>query len=242
MDAGTCKACRTPLDAAASLGEKNGFALLPCPACGTVTVAPFPKLEELMAFYQSYKGSKVYLPKGEKKIRRAARRIRRLLPLTKGRRFLDVGCNCGFAVKAALNLGLDAHGIDIDAVAVETSRTGFGPYFSTRSIEEYAASGEHADIIHTSEVIEHVPEPDSFVAALRTTLDDGGILFLTAPDGGHWNKPKDFSQWRMVTPPSHIVYYTKKGLRHLFEKHGFTEVTFRITFKPGIRMTARKAS
>ncbi len=180
------------------------------------------------------------MPKSASKIRRSARRIRRLIGMTRGKRFLDVGCNCGFAVKAALNAGLEAHGIDIDAAAVETARRSFGPHFSALSIEDYAATGAKADIIHTSEVIEHVPFPDTFVEALRSILNPEGILFLTAPDGGHWNRPKDFATWRIVTPPSHIVYYTKRGLRQLFEKHGFTDIRFRFNLKPGIRMTARK--
>lgn len=242
MNPGTCKACHTPLNAADSIGSKNGYELLPCKACGTITVAPFPSVEQLIAHYQSYKGSKIYMPKAEKKIKRSTRRISRLIPQANGRKFLDIGCNCGFTVKAALDLGLDAHGIDIDADAVEMSKSAFGPHFSALSIQDYAARGQKADIIHTSEVIEHVPDPDAFVAALKTVLNPGGVLFLTTPDPTHWRVPRDFTSWNAVIPPTHIVYFTKKGLKQLFEKYGFSDVKFRFTMKPGMRMTARRAA
>jgi 2-polyprenyl-3-methyl-5-hydroxy-6-metoxy-1,4-benzoquinol methylase len=235
-----CRACHTSLDPAVSRGSKNGFNLLPCPSCGTVTVHPFPSLDDIIKFYQSYKGSAVYKPKEEKKIRRASRRIKRLLSYTAGRRFLDVGCNIGYTVKAALNLGLDARGIDMDAAAVQTANETYGPRFEALSIESYAALGHKVDILYTSEVIEHVPDPDSFMTAVHSLLDDNGVLYMTMPDGGHWNIPRDFASWRMVTPPSHIIYFTRKGIRHLLEKHGFKIEKFFFTLKPGIRLIARK--
>lgn len=235
-----CRACRTPLNPAVSRGHKNGFDLLPCPSCKTVTVHPFPSLDDLMRFYQSYKGSNVYKPKEEKKVRRARRRIKRLLSYTKGRRFLDVGCNIGYTVKAALDLGLQAQGIDIDAAAVQTANDSYGQRFEALSIEQFAATGRKVDILYSSEVIEHVPDPDSFVTALHTILEDDGVVYLTMPDGGHWNLPSDFASWRMVTPPSHIIYFTRKGIRHLLEKHGFKVEKFFFTLKPGIRLIARK--
>ncbi|MBI3418664.1 MAG: class I SAM-dependent methyltransferase [Proteobacteria bacterium] len=236
-----CKACHAELDHGKSLGQKNGFELLRCP-CGTVTVDPFPTLEELDRFYQSYKGSKVYRPKAKKKIRRALRRVRRLKTYTKGRRFLDVGCNCGFTVKAALDLGLDAYGIDLDRDAVQISREAYGEKnFEALSIQDYAARGKKADILYTSEVIEHVPDPPSFVKAAADILEPGGILYLTTPDAGHWSLPRDFAAWRAVTPPSHIVYFTRQSLTRLLQKHGFRVKKVFFSFKPGLRLIAQKA-
>jgi 2-polyprenyl-3-methyl-5-hydroxy-6-metoxy-1,4-benzoquinol methylase len=239
----TCKACHASLDKTLTRGHKNGYDLLPCAACGTVTVAPFPTTDELMHFYQSYKGSAVYKPKQASKIRRATRRIRRLTDYTPGRKFLDVGCNQGFAVKAALDLQLDAQGIDIDAAAIESAGQSFGQqHFTASSVEQHMRAGNKADIIYTSEVIEHVPDPDSFAQALAGILNPGGVVYLTTPDGGHWRVPKDFASWRMVTPPSHIVYFTRAGIRSLFARHGLHIEKFFFTLKPGIRLIARRGS
>jgi SAM-dependent methyltransferase len=232
-----CKACHGPLSGAPSRGVKNGYALLTCGACGTVTVDPFPTVEELIAFYQSYEGTADYLSKKDRKIHRARRRIRRLLKYTRGKKFLDIGSNYGFSVKAALELGLDAHGIDIDRVRVEDSKKMFGPHFTACAVQDYTGG---ADMIYTSEVIEHVPDPDSFVAAIARILNPGGALYLTTPDGGHWRIPKDFTRWDACMPPEHIIYFTRKGLTQLLEKHGLAVEKVFFALKPGIRLIARK--
>jgi SAM-dependent methyltransferase len=241
MDAPFCKACHANLSAAKSRGQKNGYNLLACTACGTVTVDPFPTIEQLIAFYQGYKGTTDYKAKRDSKIKRATRRIKKLKKLTNGRRFLDIGCNYGFTVKAAQDLGLEAFGIDMDDTAVNGSREMFGPKnFETISVQDYARRGAKADIVYTSEVIEHVPDPDGFVQAIADILPKGGVLYLTTPDGGHWNLPKDFTQWKDVMPPEHITYFTRKGMRGLLEKHGLRPEKFFFSLKPGMRLIARK--
>jgi len=221
----TCKACQTPLDAARSLGNKNDYALLSCSQCGT----------------ESYQGSVDYQSKKDAKIRRARKRIRRMIQNFPETRFLDVGCNYGFTVAAALELGLEAHGIDIDGAAITASKNMFGEKnYTTISVENYAAQDHKADMIYTSEVIEHVPDPDSFIKAIAQILDKGGILYLTTPDGGHFTLPKDFTKWAAVMPPEHIVYFTRRGIRHLLEKHGLRIRKFFFAFKPGIQLLAEK--
>lgn len=236
-----CKACSTALSPAMTIGNKNGFDFLCCPQCRTVTVSPFPTPEELMAFYQSYKGTVNYRDKAGKKLNRASKRLKRLMRLTSAKRFLDVGCNYGFTVKAALDLGLDAKGIDIDNTAVSQSKESYGTTkFETISVQDYAARGEKADIIYTSEVIEHVPDPDSFVQAIAQILDKDGILYLTTPDAGHWRRPKEFTQWEQAMPPEHITYFTRKGISALLQKHGLKVESFTFTLKPNLRLIARK--
>lgn len=236
-----CKACQNALQPSDSVGEKNNFTLLRCTACKTVSVSPWPTVAELIAFYQSYVGTTDYKKKKDRKIARAKRRIERLITLASGKKFLDVGCNYGFTVKAALDLGLDGYGIDIDATAVAASQEMFGAkHYQAISVQDYAHSGAKADIIYTSEVIEHVPDPDSFVAAIAQILNKDGVLFLTTPDAGHFRVPRNFTTWGDVMPPEHITYFTKAGLTALLEKHGLRVKSFGFNFKPGIRLTAVK--
>lgn len=236
-----CKACHAPLSPAVTVGQKNAYDLLPCPRCASVTVHPFPSVAELTAFYQAYEGTTDYRAKAAKKLRRARRRILRIMKLARGKRFLDVGCNYGFTVKAALDLGLNAKGIDIDATAVSESRRTFSPgAFETVSVETYAGAGNKADIVYTSEVLEHVHDPDSFIGAIATILEKDGVLYLTTPDAGHWRVPRDFSRWKEVNPPEHITYFTRKGIALLLERHGLEILDFTFSLKPGIRLTARR--
>ena len=149
----TCKACTKKLGTD-SLGNKNGYELLACESCGSVTVDPWPTEKELVEFYQSYEGTTDYTAKRDKKIERSKKRIARLKRMTSRKKFLDIGCNYGFAVEAARQLGLDAHGIDIDATAVKSAQTNFGEKsYSVTSVQDYAELGKKVDILYTSEVI-----------------------------------------------------------------------------------------
>jgi len=230
-----CPACGGPSDFA---GTKNGFDLGRCRSCRTVFVYNPPSTAELSAFYEGYKANRKYLRRRDAKVKRALGRLKHI-PFTKGQRFLDVGCNAGFGVAAALQLGLDAYGIDIDRESIEAAKSWLPEdRFDVSSAEQYAASGKKADIIYSSEVIEHMIDPGSFVAALSRILEPGGRLYLTCPDAGHIRRPLRFTAWKEVKPPEHLVFFTRKGLRALFGRHGFEGLRFVPHLKPSHRMTA----
>ncbi len=235
-----CKACATPLAADRKIGHARGHDLLRCPDCATVVVDPWPTVEQLVDFYQSYEGSTDYRKKAVRKGQRATRRLKKVAARAPGKRLLDVGCNYGFTVKAGMNIGLDARGIDIDAAAVNASIETFGPHFECVAVQDYAARGESADMIYTAEVVEHVSDPDGFIAAIAMILVPNGALYLTTPDAGHFTVPRDFSTWHNVMPPEHITYFTRKGIKHLLGRHGLKVEKFFFTLKDGMRLLARK--
>lgn len=234
-----CRACQA--DATINRGQKGKYSFLECGDCGTVQVFPWPSLAELSAFYADYGKDTHYAKKKDRKISRAKNRIKRFYKKAPGKKLLDVGCNFGFSVKAALDLGLDAYGIDIDPPAIAIANQSFGEgRFESITVEDYATRGEKADMIYTSEVAEHVPDPDSYVRAMSKILNTGGYLFLTTPDASHWAVPKVFTQWKEVKPPEHITYYSRKGLKTLLARHGLDVVKFYFSFKPGMKVLARK--
>lgn len=235
-----CKACEATIGVERKIGHARGYDLLRCPSCATVVVNPWPTDAQLMEFYQSYKGTSDYRKKAVRKVQRATRRLKKVAARAPGKRLLDVGCNYGFTVKAGLNLGLDARGIDIDATAVNTSIETFGPHYECIAVQDYAARGESADMVYTAEVVEHVPNPDSFIAAIAKILVPNGVLYLTTPDAGHFTVPKDFATWHNVMPPEHITYFTRKGIAQLLNKHGLKVEKFFFSFKDGMRLIARK--
>ena len=107
-----------------------------------------PTTAELAEFYREYYKTRQYRGKLDSKVRRARRRIRRLKRGLTGSRFIDVGCNVGFAVEAARQSGFQAKGIDIDEVAIDQARTLFpGCRFEHTSVETLASSGQRYDVV-----------------------------------------------------------------------------------------------
>ena len=235
-----CTACTAAVSAANKVGHSRGYDLLRCPSCASVVVTPWPTIDELIAYYQSYSGTTDYRKKAKRKVQRATRRLKKAAARAPGKRLLDVGCNYGFTVKAGIDLGLTARGIDIDATAVASSVENYGPHFECIAVQDYAARGETADMVYTAEVVEHVPDPNSFIEAIAKILVPNGVLYLTTPDAGHFTVPKDFSTWHNVMPPEHITYFTRKGIAQLLAKHGLKVEKFFFSFKDGMRLLARK--
>lgn len=242
IEIGNCYACGESFEEFYYLGQKYGFDLIGCLKCGSVVIDPYPTPEILEKYYTDYKGTTDYESKKDKKITRCSKRIKKLMSRTEGKRFLDVGCNHGFAVAAANELGLEAFGIDVDPSAIEYAQENFGKdKFKTISVEDYAKEGNKADIIYTSEVIEHLYDPESFVKALKEILSPDGIIYLTTPDGNHFMIPNNFPSWKAVIPPEHIHYFSRDGLKIMFERAGLKVDKFFFNFKPGIRMIASHA-
>ncbi|RNL66365.1 class I SAM-dependent methyltransferase [Zhongshania marina] len=236
MECPTCHNTESSL-----VGSKNGHKLHRCANCSLLHVHPMPAADELLRYYQDYHKTPQYTRKLKSKQRRAKKRIWSLKRLTKGSKFLDVGCNAGFAVEAARSLGLEACGIDLDEASIKFARQQY-PMGDFRKIsaQDLAASAERFDIIYCCEVIEHLAEPHSFVDALYTLLNENGVLFLTTPDIAHFSVQQNLLEWTAVRPPEHLLYFSKPALTALLEAHHFRKINFRPNLKPTIKLLARK--
>jgi 2-polyprenyl-3-methyl-5-hydroxy-6-metoxy-1,4-benzoquinol methylase len=216
-----------------------------CGRCGTAFMALLPAPATAAASYDdSYdRATTGYFAKVEKKMRRSRGRLRQLARYVAGGRFLDVGCNGGFMVEAARERGFEAWGVEVDAVSVAYA---LGHYPGNRyfhgTVQEFAREAPKFDLVYCSEVIEHVPDVQDFVAALASVTRPGGVLFVTTPDISHWRRPRRLEMWNAFNPPSHCILFTPRGLRHLLEAHGFAVVRRKLAWKPGIKFICRRVA
>jgi SAM-dependent methyltransferase len=227
-------------------GSKDGYDLYRCGTCQLLYVFPMPSDETLGAFYDGYHKTRQYRAKLASKVRRAKNRIGRLRSKVRGRDFLDVGCNAGFAVEAARKLGFVALGIDIDAATTAEAGKLFPEcQFSTISVQDLAATGKQFDLIYCSEVIEHLTVLDDFLVAVAKLMKPDSVLYMTTPDIGHFTLNKPFRQeplisWDGIRPPEHLFYFAKGNMKRLLDKRGFTRVKFQWSLQPTLKMVVRR--
>ncbi|MGN7678479.1 MAG: bifunctional 2-polyprenyl-6-hydroxyphenol methylase/3-demethylubiquinol 3-O-methyltransferase UbiG [Anaplasma sp.] len=98
---------------------------------------------------------------------------------------LDVGCGGGVFAESMASLGFKVVGIDpsqesID-IAIEHARTrGLDIEYCCADLEQLCSNSSSTyDIITLMEVIEHVPNPQSFLEDACKLLNRGGMLFLS---------------------------------------------------------------
>jgi 2-polyprenyl-6-hydroxyphenyl methylase/3-demethylubiquinone-9 3-methyltransferase len=103
----------------------------------------------------------------------------------KGARVLDVGCGGGILSEALALGGAIVTGIDLAPRVLEVARlhqheTGAQVEYREISVESLATEIPATfDAITCMEMLEHVPDPGSVIAACATLLKPGGRLFLS---------------------------------------------------------------
>jgi len=220
-----------------------------CRVCGFTWLHPPPAPDTFSALYtDAYAGTTAgYFSKVEKKMRRSrgrARALRRMVASRNSRpRLLDVGSSGGFLVEAAREAGFAATGIELDPASVAYARQHYPDNtFVQGTVEDFVRRNPDTwfDAVYCSEVIEHVADANSFVAAIAALMPAGAVLYLTTPDIGHWRRPRDITRWDAFDPPSHCLYFDARTLPRVLAAHGFGDIHRRFAWKPGLKVIARR--
>ena len=111
------------------------------------------------------------------------------------RKILDIGCGGGILAEALAQRGARVTGIDMAEMSLEVARmhrveSGLDIDYQRVTAEEFAARnpGEF-DIVTCLEMLEHVPDPTSIVAAAARALKPDGRLVLSTLN----RNPKSFA-------------------------------------------------
>ncbi len=103
-----------------------------------------------------------------------------------GKRVLDAGCGAGQGTTYLAGHGAtDIIGVDIalEAVAFARSRSSLGNLaFGAMDVARLGFRSGTFDMVTSIEVIEHLVDPEQYVAEIRRVLKDDGLLVLTTPN------------------------------------------------------------
>jgi 2-polyprenyl-6-hydroxyphenyl methylase/3-demethylubiquinone-9 3-methyltransferase len=111
--------------------------------------------------------------------------INKQAPLA-GKSVLDVGCGGGILTEAMASLGATVTGIDMADVALGVARlhlreSGLQVEYRLATAEEFAAAHPgRFDVVTCLELLEHIPDPTSVIAACANLVRrDGDVFFAT---------------------------------------------------------------
>jgi 2-polyprenyl-3-methyl-5-hydroxy-6-metoxy-1,4-benzoquinol methylase len=141
---------------------------------------------------------------------------------------LEIGCAYGFFYETIQQQFKDSHyqGYDISSDAIQYAKQHYGPYFSAENYLD-VANVQNYDAVFMWDVIEHLADPGAFLAKAQKECKPGAMLYLTTGDFGALLPRLQGKKWRMIHPPTHLHYFTKKSMTALLKKHGFEPVFFK---------------
>lgn len=194
--------------------------LLRCPVCGAAFLQDLtpPDYEHGMAGMLDY-----YVEQGAGIDLMVAPLLR--LPAESVRRCLEVGCSFGFALDfSRYAFGWEVLGVDPSPLAAAGAAALGVPVCRSYFSADLDLGPEPFDLALCSELLEHLPEPCSLLAAIRERLSPGGLLVLSTPNLAIVREEtEEGALGRALSPGLHLVLYDRSALSLLLAKAGFSD-------------------
>ncbi|RWY57345.1 class I SAM-dependent methyltransferase [Mucilaginibacter gilvus] len=164
------------------------------------------------------------------------RPLLKMLDKDKNRCILDLGCGNGYLVNHLLSLGYNVYGTDASeqgiAIARKTNPERF--FVQDLSIDKLPPElqGLKFDTIISTEVIEHLYDPEKFIDFCKRALTANGELIISTPYHGYVKNLllSLANKWDEHMSPlwlgGHIKMWSAKTLGQLLNGKGFTVTQF----------------
>ena len=223
----TCHVCASPSFERVLTRDEGNLDVNRCKSCGFVYLASWEQsLEQSEELYDYYGrlGEEDQTRRYSRENRaRQQKLLKALAGYTRGRRLLDVGCGDGQLLQTAKDEGWDTVGIDLSETAIVLChRRGLAA--SKTDFFDASLDEQRFDAIAMSELVEHVPSPQSFLKRAEELLEPDGILYLTTPNFGSLARRMLGERWSVIHP-EHIGYFERSTLRDMASKEtGLHEV------------------
>jgi SAM-dependent methyltransferase len=144
-------------------------------------------------------------------------RVRTLIALQRGARWLDYGCGAGGLVRYLRGTaGYDVLGYE-QGWSVPRLREHNIPFLEEIDL---AAHAGNFDVVTAIEVLEHVRNPLEELHRMRSLLRPGGLLFLTT--GNAQPYAGKLRSWRYVIPEIHISFFEPRTLVRAMREVGLS--------------------
>lgn len=150
---------------------------------------------------------------------------------------LDLGCGNGHLANYLISLGFNAYGTDASDLGIAIARKVHPDRFfmqdlSTDSLPE-GLKGIKFDTIISTEVIEHLYDPQGFIEFCKKAIGGKGEIIISTPYNGYLKNLalSIFNKWDAHINPlwygGHIKLWSKATLTRVLENSGFKFVEFK---------------
>ncbi len=133
---------------------------------------------------------------------------------------IEIGSAFGFFLDAAAKNKWKVFGFEKSEYASMIARTKYHQDVRTADFLDADIQCK-VDLICMFDTIEHLLKPSLYIEKISKTLTKGGGLIITTGDISSMLARICGKNWRMVLPPLHVYYYSRKTITRLLERFGF---------------------
>jgi len=159
-----------------------------------------------------------------------------------GKRVLDIGCSSGYLARPLVARGCTVVGIEQDPVAAEEAREVCAEVLvGDAETVELPFEPASFDVVLCGDLIEHLRDPESFLARVRPLLRSDGRLVLTTPNVANWANRIGLlaGRWRYtdrgILDRTHLHLFTRATLVETLRRAGYRVVELDFTVPvPGV--------
>jgi len=205
-----------------------GFRMVECASCGLWYLNPMPTRAALAGFYGAgYYASSDACGGGYADYAAMADdhrdTFRRRLALVQGHvgrgRLLDVGAGYGYLADAAAETFAERWVVELSAAAARHVSPAHRVVVG--DIESADLPRGYFDVVSLQDCLEHLPEPRTALARIRSLLRPGGALFAVTPNVQSWLARVQRDDWVSLKFPEHVVLYSRDTVRRALDAAGF---------------------
>ena len=153
-----------------------------------------------------------------------------------GKRVLDVGCSSGYLARPLVARGCTVVGLELDPTAAAEAREVCDEVLvgDVETMELPFEPGSF-DVVLCGDLIEHLRDPEAFLARVRPFLRADGRLVLTTPNVANWAMRLGLlaGRWRYtergILDRTHTHLFTRSTLVETLERAGYRVVELDFT-------------
>lgn len=139
-------------------------------------------------------------------------------------KLFEIGCAYGFFLDVAQSRFNQVQGIDITTDGIRYARDVLNLDVLQSDLLKHDFGDQKFDVVCMWDTIEHLRQPEQYIEKISKQMESGALLAITTGDIGSLNARIRKDKWRLIHPPTHIHYFSKKSLANMLNNYGFDVV------------------
>jgi SAM-dependent methyltransferase len=147
--------------------------------------------------------------------------LERFLDPSRHRSLLEIGSAYGFFLELVRRRFDSVVGIDITHEGVRFAREQLGLEAIEGDFLDQDFGSRTFDVVCMWDVMEHLRTPHLYLEKISAHSPPGSLIALTTGDVESLNARWRKERWRLIHPPTHLYYFSRKTIVAMLEKYGY---------------------